>query len=67
MSVPYLLNELDMPPCDGAELSGIIVAGTCPVRFNCWQLVPLLAGHFAGFAADTETGIGEKAQGSLRW
>jgi hypothetical protein len=61
-----MLNELDMSPGDGTELPCVVIARTSPGRILGWKLVPLLAGYLASFAADTETGIGEKAHGRLR-
>src|SRR5438874_1255988 len=56
-----------MPPRNRAQLPGIIVARTCPARFIRWKLVPLLAGHLAGFAANTQARISEKSHRRLLW
>ena len=64
---PDLLDELHMPPRGRAQLPGIIVARTCPAGFIRWKLVPLLAGHLTGFAANTQARISEKSHRRLLW
>src|SRR5947209_439209 len=64
---PDLLDEEHMPPRGRAQLPGIIIARPCPARFLRWKLVPLLAGHLAGFAANTQTRISERSHPWLLW
>src|SRR5438874_2022990 len=56
-----LLDERDVPPGGRAELRGVVVAEAGEVEAVVGQLVPLLAGHFAGLAADAERGVGEES------
>src|SRR5258708_25793302 len=60
-----MLDELHVSPGCSAELPRIIVAGPCPDPIAGGQLVPLLAGNLACFAANTQAGIGEKAPSRL--
>src|SRR2546421_6556444 len=64
---PDLLDEEHMPPRGRAQLPGIIIARPCPARFLRWKLVPLLASNLTGFAANTQTRIGEKSHPWLLW
>jgi hypothetical protein len=48
-------------------LLGIIIARAAPFRIDGWELIPLLAGNLARFAANADTGIGEEAQCRLLW
>ncbi len=56
-----------MSPRGGSQLSGIIIASATPFRIGGWELIPLLAGNFARFTADADTGISEEAQRGLLW
>jgi hypothetical protein len=48
-------------------LLGIVIARTTPFRVGSWELIPLLAGNFARFATNADTGIREEAQRWLFW
>ncbi len=61
-----LFNEFHMAPCRGGQCLGVVVAIAAPGQAIGWQLIPLLAGHLASFAANTHRGVGVKAHGSLR-
>ena len=56
-----LLLERHMPPSCRRQMLGVVVTFRRKIVAIRRQLIPLLAGHFAGFAADTQAGIGEKS------
>ena len=56
-----LLDELDVAPGGGPQTAGVVVAVAGHRKAVGGQLVPLLAGHFAGLAADAEAGVGEES------
>src|SRR5699024_10243984 len=56
-----LLDEGDVPPRGGAELSGVVVRVPRESDTVLGDEVPLLARHLAGLAADAHGGVGEEA------
>ena len=65
-AVASLLDEGDVPPGAGAERAGVVVGR--PEQFQvavARVVVPLLAGHLAGLAADADRGVGEEALARL--
>src|SRR3954467_4362013 len=63
-----LLDKLDVPPVDSIQLAGVVVAVPAHLVLPApgrGELVPLLAGHLARFAADAYGGVGVEAHGLL--
>src|SRR5262249_35307003 len=58
-----LLDELHVPPGGGRERAGVVVAVAGPLEAVGGELVPLLAGDFAGLAADADRRVGVEARG----
>src|SRR5699024_1052506 len=57
-----LLDEGDVAPRVGAQLTGVVVAGAEDLEVAVDRVaVPLLARHLAGLAADADRGVGEEA------
>jgi len=56
-----LLDEGHMPPGIGRERAGIVVALAGQAQIAGRQVVPFLAGHLAGLAADAHRRVGEEA------
>src|SRR4051812_47080114 len=61
MTRAWPLNEGHMPPGGAGELLRVVVAEAGVLVAVAGQAVPLLASHLAGFAADADRRIGEKA------
>src|SRR5262249_40949135 len=57
------LDELDMSPVFGVQLAGVVEAVGEELRRVALELVPLLARHLAGLAADAYARVGEEALG----
>src|SRR5439155_14352299 len=55
-----LLDEGDVSPGVGAQLAGVVIGETEPCQAVLGDVVPFLAGHLAGLAADADAGIGEE-------
>src|SRR5205807_10334551 len=62
-----LFDELDVPPGGGPQMTGVVVTVAGDGKSIGGQLVPLLAGNFAGLAANAEAGVSEEALRLLRW
>ena len=58
-----LLDELDVTPGGVAQGGCVVVGEAGELKSICIDAVPLLAGDFAGFAADAESGVGEERGG----
>ena len=58
-------HELHMPPRRVANGAGVVVGEAAPVHAVRRQVVPFLAGDFAGLAADAKRGVGQKAGGAI--
>ena len=56
-----LLDEGDVPPGRLREVTRVVVAMAREAQPIGGQLVPLLTGDLAGFAADAERGVGKEA------
>src|SRR3982074_3156544 len=61
-----LFDELDVAPAGGPQRSGVVVTVARHRKAVGGQLIPLLARHLAGLAADAEAGVGEEAPRVLR-
>jgi len=59
---PLPLDEGDVTPVVGVQLSGVVVGGVqeADVLDLHGNVVPLLAGHLAGLAADADAAVGEE-------
>jgi hypothetical protein len=55
-----MLDERDMPPRRRGKFSRIVVTVACKRIAIGGQLVPLLAGNFAGLAANADCSVGKK-------
>jgi hypothetical protein len=53
-----LFDELYVTPGGVSDGAGVVVTEAAPVETIGIDLIPLLARDFAGFAADTERGVG---------
>ena len=60
--VGHVVDELHVPPVLRVQLPGVVVA-VAERRLVARQLVPLLAGHLAGLAADADARVGEEPVG----
>src|ERR1019366_7616468 len=60
------LDEGDVTPGRRAQGAGIVVGHAGEVEAIVGELVPLLAGDLAGFAADADGGVGEESFGHQR-
>src|SRR5207249_6262254 len=61
-----LLNKLHVTPVDSVELARVVVAvaaQSVQPAVGAGKLIPLFAGHFAGFAADADRRVGIKSHG----
>ena len=56
-------DERHVPPCGIPKMKGIVVRMAAEVIAVFRQLIPLLAGDFAGFAADAESSVGKETFG----
>jgi hypothetical protein len=56
-----LLEKQNVTPGGVTEMFRVVVGEAGPHHAVCGNLVPFLAGDFAGFAADTDGGVGEKS------
>src|SRR5439155_6061103 len=55
-------DKTDVSPVGMIELAGVVVA-VAKLERIVRQLVPLFAGHLAGFAADADGRVGEESNG----
>src|SRR5262249_36783254 len=58
-----LFDEFDVAPVDAIELAGVVVAVAAQrmhAAVGARELIPFLAGDFAGFAANADRGVGVK-------
>src|SRR5213079_2209759 len=56
-----LLDEFDVTPVDSVKLARVVVtvaAQSVQPTVSTGELIPLFAGHFAGFAADADRRVG---------
>src|SRR5439155_23022120 len=56
-----LLNKLHVTPVDSVKLARVVVtvaAQSVQPTVSAGELIPLFAGHFAGFAADADRCVG---------
>src|SRR5205085_12003617 len=60
-----LLDEGDVPPRIGAEIDRVVVGLAREALHRHRDLVPLLARHLAGLAADAHRGVGEQPHARL--
>ena len=61
-----LLDEFDVAPVDSVKLARVVVAvaaQSVQPAVSAGELIPLFAGHFAGFAADADRRVGIKSHG----
>ena len=56
-----LLQEHDVAPGRGAEMSSVVVRISRPVKTIVRHMIPFFARHFAGLAPDADAWIGEEA------
>src|SRR5262249_33154065 len=61
-----LFDELHVPPGRGRQIPTGVVAVAAPLEAARGELVPLLAGDFAGLAADADGGVRVEAGRRLR-
>ena len=56
-----LFKEQDVTPCRCAEMASVVIGISRPRETVIRHVIPFFAGDFAGFAADADGRIGEKA------
>src|SRR5207237_2510834 len=56
-----LLQEHDVAPGRGAEMSSVVIRISRPVKTVVRHMIPFFARHFAGLAPDTDARISEEA------
>src|SRR5207302_8720452 len=56
-----LLEEHDVAPGRGTEMSSVVVRISRPVKTVIRHMIPFFARHFAGLAPDAHARIGEEA------
>jgi hypothetical protein len=58
--LPVLLDKHHVTPCRCAEVTGVVVGIARPNKAVIRHLIPFFARHFAGFATDADSRIGEE-------
>src|SRR5205807_8566047 len=56
-----LLQEYDVAPGRGAEMSSVVVRISRPGKTVVRHIIPFFARHFAGLAPDADARVGEEA------